>query len=207
MDRHGSPVVLYHGTDTGADFNIFARTEESSIGFHFGDLAAAHKRIDNMTSGEEVGAWGAVIPVYCNARNPLRLMDHHTWDIADVCSELFDLEIVNADQYDRIVDSYNEYSLFAAIELAGHDCVVYSNQTEHGGTPSDSVIVWRAESIKGAYSGGFDLNDPGLVPGIEHDPEDYECWESVREQIDDYKNQLRALVRRPAEVASATPGF
>ncbi|MCS4090004.1 hypothetical protein [Rhizobium sp. BK176] len=204
-DRHGKPVVLYHGTDTGSDFNIFARTEEGSIGFHFGDLAAAHKRIDNMTHGDDAGAWGAVIPVYCNARRPLRLMDHHTWDIANVCGELFDLGIVNADQHDLIVNGYNEYALFAAIEMAGYDCVVYTNETEHAGTPYDSVIVWRAETVKGAYAGSFDRDDPGLVPSIDHDPDDFECWETVKEEIDDYKEKLGALLMRPA--ATATRGF
>lgn len=207
VDHHGKPVVLYHGTDTGSDFNIFARTEESSIGFHFGDLAAAHKRIDNMTHPDERGAWGAVIPVYCNARNPLRLTDHDTWDIANVCDELFDLGIVNADQYNHIADSYNEYALFAAIEMAGYDCVIYSNETEHAGTPTDSLIVWRAETVKGAYAGSFDRNDPGLVPGIEHDEEDFECWDTVKDELDRYKDALRALVRRQAEAPAAIPVF
>jgi hypothetical protein len=206
-DRHGTPLVLYHGTDTGAYFNIFARTEESSSGFHFGDLAAAHKRIENMTRSEDSGAWGAIVPVFCNARNPLRLMDHHTWDIANVCSELYDLGIVNDDQFNLIVNSYNEYSLFAAIEMAGYDCIVYSNETEHAGTPSDSVIVWRAEALKGAYAAIFDRNDPGLVPGIEHDPDDLECWDTVKDEIDFYKEKLMALARRPAQTAAATRGF
>ncbi|MDW9478652.1 hypothetical protein GOB57_08035 [Sinorhizobium meliloti] len=207
VDFHGMPVVLYHGTDTGSDFNIFARTEESSIGFHFGDLAAAHSRIANMTHPDERGEWGAVIPVYCNARNPLRLTDHHTWKIENVCDELFDLGIVNEAQYNLIADSYNEYSLFAAIEMAGYDCVIYSNETEHAGTPTDSVIVWRAETVKGAYAGSFDRNDPGLVPAIEHDPDDFECWESVKDEIDRYKDELRALLTRRAEAAPAIPVF
>lgn len=195
-DGDGRPRILYHGTDTGADFNIFARTEESSIGFHFGDLAAAHKRIDNMTHPDDRGRWGAVIPVVCNARNPLRLTDHDTWDVANVCDELYDLGIVNADQYNHIIDSYNEYALFAAIEMAGYDCVIYSNETEHGGTPTDSLIVWRAETVKGAYAASFDRDDPGLVPGIPHDPDDLECWESIKEELDDYKDELLALVIR-----------
>jgi len=50
VNSDGRPTVFYHGTDTGADFNIFARTDEASIGFHFGDIATAECRIDLMTS-------------------------------------------------------------------------------------------------------------------------------------------------------------
>lgn len=200
VDRKGRPIVLYHGTDTGADFNIFARTEESSIGFHFGNAGAAHKRIENMTHPDERGSWGAVIPVVCNARNPLRLTDHLVWNIDDVVGELHDLGLVTDHQHDFILHSCSEYALFAAIELAGYDCIVYENDTEHADTPSDSFIIWRAEQVKGFYAGSFDRQCPGLVPGIAHDPEDLECWESIREELEDYKDELLALLPKRSPV-------
>jgi hypothetical protein len=207
VDGRGNPVVFYHGTDTGSDFNIFARTDESSIGFHFGDLIAAHVRLDNMVHPGDRGNWGAVIPVICNARTPLRLTDHFTWSIDNVCGELHDLGIVDDHQHDLIMHSCSEYALFAAIELAGYDCIVYSNDTEHAGTPADSLIVWRAEMVKGAYAGSFDRNDPGLVPGIAHDPEDFECWDSVKEEIDDFKEKLSPLLRSQSPVSATIRVF
>lgn len=194
LNPDGTPMTFYHGTDTGADFNIFARTDESSIGFHFGDLGAAHKRIDSMQFDEFSGA---VIPVFCNAANPLRLTDHHTWSQRNVCGELYDLGILNDDQYDMVVGSYDEYAIFAAIELAGYDSVVYTNETEHAGTPADSVIVWRAEMVKGVYASRFEVGEPGLVPDVPHDPDDYECWETVPDAISGYRDKLLALAPRP----------
>ncbi|MNW11859.1 hypothetical protein D3C71_2094030 [compost metagenome] len=52
--------------------------------------------------------------------------------------------------------------------------------------------------MKGAYASSFDRDDPGLVPGIPHDPDDLECWESIKEELDNYRGELLALVtRRP----------
>jgi hypothetical protein len=76
VDQSVSPKVFFHGTGTGADFNIFAYTDESSIGFHFGSLDAARKRISNMICEE--GECEAVIPVICCGSNPPRLTDRHT---------------------------------------------------------------------------------------------------------------------------------
>ena len=204
-DTAGRPVVFYHGTDTGADFNIFARTDESSIGFHFGDIATAECRIELM--GWNEGDWGAVIPVVCNARNPLRLTDHHTWAIRNVSGELHDLGIVNDDQYELICESCSEYSLFAAIEMAGYDAVVYSNETENRGTATDSLIVWRADMVKGAYAASFETGSPGLVPGIPHHPEDFECWESVGDELLLWKSRLEALGSLAVPQKAATRGF
>jgi hypothetical protein len=197
VNPDGSPLVFYHGTDTGSYFNIFARTEDSSIGFHFGDLDAAHCRVANITSGD---AWnyGAIIPVVCNASKPLRLTDHFVWDVADILVELHDLGVVDDIQHDLILDSCSEYAVFAAIELAGYDCVIYSNETEHGGRPTDSLLIWRAEQVKGVYASRFDRGCPGLVPGIEHDPDDLECWTSVREELDHFKELLGTADMRPS---------
>jgi len=206
VNSDGRPTVFYHGTDTGADFNIFARTDEASIGFHFGDIATAECRIDLMTSSEGEGAWGAVIPVVCNARNPLRLTDHHTWVVRNVCGELYDLGIVNDEQHDLICESCSEYSLFAAIEMAGYDSVIYSNETENTGTPSDSLIVWRADMVKGAYAGSYDRNSPGLLPGIPHNAEDMECWESVAVELAEWRSELDELAT-PAPTVAVIPVF
>ena len=209
VDGEGVPIVMYHGTDTGSDFNIFALTNEASIGFHFGDYQAAQKRIDTISILEEdPGYWGAVVPVVCNARNPLRLTDHFTWELGNVCNELYDLGVVDDDQRDYVLESCSEYALFAAVELAGYDCIVYLNQTEHDGAPADSLLVWRAEQLKSPYSARFDRGVPGLVSGIPHDPNDFKCWESIKEELDSHKEALLDLMSAPqSAIGTAIPGF
>jgi len=199
-DRCGRPSVFYHGTDSGTQFNVFSRTEESSIGFHFGDLAAAQARVDLIDMGERETGWGAIIPVYCNGARPLRLMDHHTWSLRNVCNELAELGIIDDDGYDLIEEACDEHAIFAAIELAGYDCVVYRNETENRKTPADSVIVWRAEMVKGVYAPYFRRGDPAIIPGFPCDPGDLLAWRSSGEWIDTYRGRLAALTAEAGAV-------
>lgn len=200
----GAATVFYHATDTDADFNIFARTDESSIGFHFGDLATAHRRLEQVDP-EGDGLWGAIIPVVCNARKPLRLTDHHTWATRNVLGELYDMGIVNDAQFDFVEDSCDQYALFAAIELAGYDSVVYANETEGGEERTDSLIVWRAEALKGAYASRFDRADPGLVPGGPHVDEDFACWASVPGELEGFRAALVSLATAVPRGATPAP--
>lgn len=204
-DSVGRPLMLFHGTDSDLDFNVFCRAEESSIGYHFGDRSAAHARINGSLLASPGECRGAVIPVYCNARRPLRLVDHHTWVLRDICSELFDLDVINDDQWDFIEESCSENALFAALEVAGYDSVVYRNETEYAGVPRDSLMIWRAELVKSPYAGRFDRSDPRLSPNAPTTERDLELWRTVREELNFLSDKLSSMATSSPAIAS-TPG-
>ena len=189
----GKPIVLYHGTDIQDPFNIFTRWEgEASIGFHFGTKEVANSRITEifrMESPEERG--GIIIPVLCRARNPLRLPDQYMWDQWDVASALYKAGVLaNEDEVEFVADSCSAEMLFAAIEEAGYDCVVYGNECEHKPEVTDSFVLWRSEFLKSPYAAGFDLADPRLLPQNPTPDADFREWERLSRDIDDQRRKL-----------------
>lgn len=182
----GKPVVWHHGTDA-EPFNIFAFAEEGSIGFHFGTRETAIARLEDIDADVDA----RVIEVYCRAKRPLRLQDHFTWSLRSVVGELEDLGILVGDEGDEIIESCDDDLLFAYIERAGYDCIVYDNETERNG---DSLLVWRQELIKAVGSARFDKNDPRIDPSAETDEEDWTLHRNWTEGLD---RAVQALAARP----------
>ena len=190
------PRVWLHGTDF-ADFNIFCRNEEFSMGSHFGGVEAANARLRDIFGDDLVEADASIIPVICRAKNPLRLNDHYTWAFRNVVSELTDLGVVSDDEADLMVD-LGDHGLFAAMELAGYDCVVYLNRCEHKEEATDSLMVWRANLIKSPFASSFDLDDPRLMPQRDTDPADLRAHEYIVDGIEAAKQSIVAYREKPA---------
>lgn len=195
----GEPQLWFHGTDCH-EFNVFTRWEEFSIGFHFGGAAVANSRIADIGqyADEDVGI---IIPVICRAANPLRLKDHHTWNMRNVLSELEHLGIVDDDAADMVLD-HGDAGVFAAVELAGYDSAIYLNVCEHKETPTDSLIVWRAELLKSPYAASFELEDPRILPQANTDEADIRAHGWLANEIASAKEQLLTL-RTPKATQAA----
>ena len=188
----GQPIVWYHGTDTPEDFNIFAIWSEGSIGIHFGSAPTASARLSTTRLADDPDSLDGlrIIPVYCRAQRPLRLKDHHCWRIDRVASELADLGLIEPEIEDQIAEGCDEFALFAAIEAAGYDSVLYPNETESEGRLDDSLIVWRPELVKSVFAQTFYPQEPRIMPGLPDRTWDLERWTDNSERLE---AALRAL--------------
>ncbi len=146
------PVLAYHGTFAEEDFHRFERTDD--IGFHFGTVATANRRLEQVLEhcGPDEAANARVLVCHLNIRRPLRLADCHTWSTQNVLLELHNVGVLSDERYDQLsADGYLDHEGFRDIvEAAGFDSVVYANETEGGG---DSFIVLRTEHITFAMAG------------------------------------------------------
>lgn len=185
------PLLWFHGTDVHDPFNIFAECGETSIGFHFGDVSAANYRINDIyRMGPPEENEGLIIPVMCRAESPLRLPDLYTWGFREIIGSMLDLGIISETDADFIEETSSDETLFAAIEMAGYDCIVYSNVCENKADPKDSLIVWRAELLKSPFASSFDRADPRLLPQNETSERDYEMWRRLARTIESEKAEL-----------------
>ncbi|MEJ6002560.1 hypothetical protein [Paucibacter soli] len=141
-----TPILAYHGTVAAEDFDKFEFTED--IGFHFGPIEAANRRLaDILEFGDPEDLQNARVLV-CNLHlaRPLRLADCYTWGSQNVLSALHGAGALTDARYEELSsDGYLDHELFREIvEAAGYDSVVYSNATEGGG---DSYIALRPEQV------------------------------------------------------------
>ncbi|MGY3581433.1 hypothetical protein ACVIGB_000497 [Bradyrhizobium sp. USDA 4341] len=195
--RNGAPTVWYHGTDAPEDFNIFTTWGEGSIGFHFGSAPTASARLGATRlpgDPDDIEAC-RIIPVYCRAQRPLRLKDHHCWRIDRVAAELADLGLVNTEIEDYIADGCDEFAVFAAIEAAGFDSVIYANETESEGRLDDSLLIWRPELVKSIFASRFNVDDPRILPAH---PErwrsrDLQRWQEKRDLLNEAARRLTEI--------------
>jgi len=192
----GRPTVLFHGTDLHEPFNIFTHWEgEASVGFHFGTREVANSRIDEifrMAPPDERA--GVIIPVICRAGNPLYLHDLYTWQQDDFANALHDAGVLATEQeVEWAIETYSEARLFAAMEEAGFDCLVYGNVCEHKTEVTDSVMIWRAEQLKSPFAASFDPADPRLLPQNETPAQDYDRWRELAEDIAEARRDLARL--------------
>lgn len=189
--ENGTPKLWFHGTDLHDPFNIFAYCGEGSLGFHFGDQKAANNRIDEifrMMHTEENE--GIIIPVICRATNPLVLSDLYTWGQHDVASALADAGVIDDEEIDFVADLATEAALFAAIELASYDCIVYRNLCENKDEPTQSLLIWRAELLKSPYAASFEKDDPRLLPQNHTLDSDYQSWKQLASDIENEKVEI-----------------
>jgi hypothetical protein len=193
-DGTGSPVRWFHGTDIDDQFNVFARCDEASLGFHFGTADAANDRLKQI---ECLADGGSIIPVYCRATNPLVLEDLYTWSQWDVASALCDAGILTEDEAEFVADSASAEMIYAAIEEAGHDCVLYGNVCEARDAGEASLMVWRASLIKGVNSEIFDRDDPRILSQIPVTDEEMSWHAYLEREIDSSRVELRTFRASP----------
>jgi hypothetical protein len=142
VTANGRPLVHFHATR--GDFTQFT---EGDVGFHFGDLMAAHARL-YLSSPEEVQARIAldeyrgqrnavggntwrdnrdtgmnIIPVYLNIRNPIEVSEigmEYIWKHPyELAEHLYDLGILNASQFSAVVDMSKREDGIALYEKFG----------------------------------------------------------------------------------------
>lgn len=205
VGEDGRPTMFFHGTDIHDPFNIFTRFEDHSLGFHFGSMEAANDRISQifrMAPPDENE--GLIIPVYCRARNPLRLEDQYTWEQDAVVAALAEAGVLSEEEEEFVADSASAEMIFAAVEAAGYDCIVYRNRCEAENEAHDSILVWRAELLKSPYSLSFDMNDPRLLPQNETSEFDTYEWECREEAIVNCKEDLRMFRQASSRLAVAS---
>lgn len=188
--------LWHHATDVDAPFTIFCRQDEASIGFHFGSHPAARERhaiMHRMVDPAIRRNLGFMIPVLVRFRNPLRMHDKLCWDLDRVTSDLVAKNVIDEATEETILIAADTQALFAAIELAGHDAILYPNETEgvHD-DQSESVLVWRASAIRSVHCVAFVDDDPRLCPSMTPNEEDVSWWRSNEDGIDRW---IRALAR------------
>lgn len=185
------PTVFYHGTDAAEVFNIFGRADEASIGFHFGEARVANDRLRIIHRMEEDrDSHGLIIPVICRASAPLQIRDHFMWDQDSVANDLVDMGLITGSQAEVIIDACDEAYLFAAIEMAGFDCITYANECEYKEEVTTSLLIWRAEHLKSPFASSFCLADPRLLPQIDTSDLDMENWREMGQRIENAKESL-----------------
>jgi hypothetical protein len=197
-DGTGQPVRWFHGTDIDDHFNVFARCDEASLGFHFGTADAANDRLRQI---ECLADGGSIIPVYCRAANPLVLNDLFTWSQWDVASALCDAVILTEDEAEFVADSASAEMIYAAIEEAGYDCVLYGNVCEARASGQNSLMVWRASLIKGVNSSAFDRNEPRILSQLPASDDELSWHSHIETGIENCREELRAF-----RASSPVPG-
>ena len=146
----GYLVPFFHGTL--ADFDIF---ERGDIGFHFGTLEQAQKRIDKNLSEAKKGK-PRIIEAYINIKNPVYLpLDKMQWDAFTTSYQLYVHKIITEEQLNNILEKkgailggYNSEASQALRKLLsdkGYDGIVYNNRFEGEGV---SFIAFEPNQIK-----------------------------------------------------------
>ena len=201
----GLPRMWFHGTDEDRPFNIFTRWDDDySLGFHFGSKEAANDRLAQMYRMGPI-IEGVIIPVFCRARSPLRLPDLYTWGQSTLVDALFDKGVITDGIANYIEESCSVVPIFAAIEEAGYDCVVYSNLCEHHEEPTDSIFVWRSELLKSPFASSFRTHDPRLLPQNPTSSEDMRNWEMLGMEIATEREVIRSI--RAETLSGSLPAF
>lgn len=127
-------------------------------------------------------------------KKALRLQDMHCWDMDQVTSALIEQRIIDGAQEDEILASCDTQALFAAIEAAGYDAVLYQNETEGRlDAHSDSLLVWRARQIKSVHASSFLEGDPRLCPTLPIGADEKHWWEGNERDLETW---LRLFVSR-----------
>jgi hypothetical protein len=159
VDAAGKPLMVYHATR--ADFDTFTQQPGSDLGFHFGSREQASGRGETRQTDST-----AVMPVYLSIKHPLRVNDPGYFGVEHAATgdDVFFRELRGAGVDVRPGMSHRE--AIGALERAGYDGLVYSNDGEGGG---DSWVAFRPEQIKSATGnrGTFDPNKPSILDQVD----------------------------------------
>ena len=164
VDEKGAPLVVYHGSRSGGDFEQFrmpgGRGMVGAVGAHFGD----------ETQAKEFGRSRAFLLAI---KNPLRMEDAGGWFVRDA---LFDyvrkagVSVSESEQF-AVLGSDDPVAAFRSLlESKGYDGIVYANEVEgqfkdgaYRGE-ADSYIAFRPEQIKSTQNRGtFSPTDPNIL--------------------------------------------
>lgn len=166
VDGHGRPLRLYHGTPIEWDTNTFRRgvghNKRSSLGHHFGTTQAANERLEDAMYRVKTFSLvnselhPALMPVYLQAKNLLRLRDIGAWHDPKWINKALS-EVGISDQGNTIA------RITKGLKALGYDGIVYKNDFEAKG--SDSYVVFDSSQIKSAIgnSGTFDPANPDIM--------------------------------------------
>lgn len=163
--------VVYHATSS--DFDSFD-TSKGDLGAHFGTLDQA-----NHVAQNRLGNVSAVMPVWLNLCNPLRLKDVGSFHADGIARQLEAKGLLPRGEGKRIekeidanwrLRSKYDPIVRQIIKDAGYDGVVYKNTQEGDG---DSYIAFEANQIKSAIgnSGCFCRNSASLTDRYDPSPE------------------------------------
>lgn len=174
VDTEGNPLRVFHGTPNAFAKDQFqvgqgGRGVIESFGFHFGTQDAANTRIlptmERSQYERDSHNWN-IMPVYLNIKNPLRMGDVGNWQnlrkvglwlvhegVLDIAAK--NLALSRSNHKARI------HALAKAIQDAGYDGIVYSNEHEGG----ESWIAFNPTQIKSAIgnSGEFNPKDKRIT--------------------------------------------
>lgn len=164
VDKHGDPLVVYHGTRE--KFDQFRRVDDADFGFHFGSLDQAETRLER-TAKHYRGKPGRILSVFLSIQNPLRTKDainwgnaYAVWKVVDRATKgaLGEFDFTNLDE----TAGENGLMLIGSdLRNLGYDGIVYKNGVEGDG---DSWIAFRASQIKSAKDndGTWDSGDSNM---------------------------------------------
>jgi hypothetical protein len=133
----GVPLVLYHGTRSHSDFDVF-RANETEMGAHFGTQAQAGAFVQT-SDPYAVPVRSRIVPVYLSIKNPLRLEDTGTFSLEGIGVQLMDAGVITDSELSMLSEAYYNPDLSSdqltmqvqdAIKSAGYDGIVYLNRRE-----------------------------------------------------------------------------
>lgn len=147
-------ILAFHGTNASEDFDRFEHTDD--VGFHFGSVWAANRRLEQIIDHDtDMLEDARIIPCILTFERALRVVDCHTWGVHNVLSALENTgvfaqkpELLEAVRNDGFLD---QDVLRRLLHEVGYDALVYDNVTETGG---DSYMMLSAGQIRFALPMG-----------------------------------------------------
>lgn len=147
VDESGNPMVVYHATNSAADFEVFRNF--ANLGHHFGTSQAAADRGKNRLGGKF-----RIYEVYLSIQHPLFIDDDLlTWETGDIAALVWG---AGTPEYDKIQTGADHKSRSASLvkelKRLGYDGIKYTNAVEDPG--SVSWIAFDAGQIKSVNNRG-----------------------------------------------------
>lgn len=155
VDQNGNPRVMFHGTRSGIDFDVWRNDPMRDLGMHFGTVGQAnHPRFvghesefhdENRQNYHVMPA--RIIPVYLSIQNPLRMEDVFGGmgaNSLEALKKAIKLPAETEEKLRNLLPVKNEYNITIAggdrseyvrefqkaIQAAGYDGIVYTNVQE-----------------------------------------------------------------------------
>lgn len=187
VDANGNPMIVYHGTHFGFEFDTFDTLNNSKdLGSHFGTDVQANARLFPRpdfppTDAQLMGA--RLMPVYLSVQNPLVLeKDPGGFRGPELSQVLIDSndprlqfigqslrDKINAIPYGRFSEEWLDALMNTTVDtLEGHgfDGIKYRNQYEgkNYGVEDWSWMTWDPAKIKSVFNQGtWSMDDPRML--------------------------------------------
>jgi hypothetical protein len=164
VDENGKPLVVYHGTGAGDDFNEF-KIGKDGLGIHLGTAQAANEAFDSTGTESQ---HRRIYPSFVRVENPIELPDLTFWEPKDIVNEVHkkDPSIQFKESSHLGSKFYRIEDVVDALKNAGYDGVKYRNAHEDKG--SVSWIVFDPRQVKSAIgnSGRFDRESADISKSL-----------------------------------------